>query len=102
MFKIKADPTFAASITIIGQGREQTLDVTFRHMPRADYLALLDQVKDGELSASDALLKLLDGWNADEKLSKASLDLLQEHQPGAEVAILQAYGQALAVARKGN
>ncbi|GAP66829.1 hypothetical protein MBSD_n2144 [Mizugakiibacter sediminis] len=102
MFSIKANPTFDAAITIIGQGREQQLNVTFKHKPRTEYLALLDKIGKGETSVADALLALLDKWDADADLSAKSLALLQEQQPGADWAILQAYGEALVVARKGN
>lgn len=102
MFKIAANPTFDAALTIVGQGREQKLNVTFKHKPRAEYLALLESVGKGETPVSDALLSLLAKWDADAELSAESLALLQEEQPGADWAILSAYGEALAVARKGN
>lgn len=102
MFKIKADPTFDASLTIVGQGREQQLNVTFKHMARTDYLAMLDKVGKGKMAAPDALLSILAKWDADADLSAKSIALLQEQQPGADWAILSAYGEALAVARKGN
>ena len=34
MFQIKQNPTFDANITFTGQGREQTLAVTFKAKPR--------------------------------------------------------------------
>lgn len=102
MFTIKANPTFDASLTIVGQGREQKLNVTFRHMARADYLSLLENVSKGDTTVSEALIALIEKWDADADLSAASIALLQEQQPGADWAILSAYGEALAVARKGN
>lgn len=102
MFQIKSNPTFDATLTIVGQGREQQLNVTFKHKPRKDYLALLEKVGKGETPVSDALLSLLAKWDADGDLSAKSIELLQEEQPGADWAILSGYGEALAVARKGN
>jgi hypothetical protein len=102
MFKLKADPTFNASLTIVGQGREQKLNVTFRHRSRAEYLAMLDKLSKGEIDAADALLDILEKWDADADLTRENILLLQENQPGADLAILQGYGEALAVARKGN
>ena len=102
MFQIKAEPTFDASLTIVGQGREQKLNVTFKHKTRAYYLAMLEKVSKGELKPTDALLSIIDKWDADAELSAKSLVLLQEQQPGADWAILSGYGDALAVARKGN
>ncbi len=102
MFKIKADPTFDANIVIVGQGREQTMNVTFKHMLRDDYSALLQKVADGKMDSADAILKLVEKWDADAELSKANVKLLCEHQPGADWAIITGYSEALTVARKGN
>lgn len=101
-FKIKADPTFEASLTLVGQGREQTLKVTFNHMLRSEYLGLLDQIREGKADTADALLKVIHGWDADSPPTKETFALLQDQQPGADWAILTGYGDALAVARKGN
>lgn len=102
MFKIKSDPTFEANIVIVGQGREQTLVVTFKHMPRSDYSDLLQKTADGKLASEELVLKLVEKWNADAELSKANIKLLCDQQPGADWAIITAYSEALAVARKGN
>jgi hypothetical protein len=101
MFKIEANPTFEACLTIVGQGREQQLNVTFKHKTRAAYLELLENVGKGDVSVPDALLSLIDKWDADADLSAKSIELLQENQPGADWAILSGYGEALAVSRKG-
>lgn len=102
MFTIKANPMFDASLTIVGQGREQKLNVTFRHKSRADHIAMLEQLSTGELKPTQAILDIVEKWDADADLSAESVELLQQEQPGAEWAILTAYGEALAVARKGN
>ncbi|HUX23226.1 MAG TPA: phage tail assembly chaperone [Burkholderiales bacterium] len=102
MFKIKADPTFDATLTIIGQGREQQLNVTFKHKTRGEYQSMLQKIADGKLDAADALLQLVAKWDADGELSKANIKLLQDEQPGSDWAIITGYGEALAVARKGN
>lgn len=102
MFKIAAEPTFDAGLTIVGQGREQKLNVTYRHKPRADYLALLEAVSKGDKTVSAAILEVVAKWDADAELSAKSIELLQDQQPGADWAILSGYGEALAVARKGN
>lgn len=101
-FQIKANPTFPASLTIVGQGREQKLNVVFRHKTRTEYADLLKSLADGELDAAGLVLALLESWDADAPLDQSGLDLLQEHQPGADFAIISAYGEALAVARKKN
>lgn len=101
MFKIKADPTFPGSIKIVSMGREQTLNVTFRAKTRTEYLALLDTARDdgGEV---DMFLSIVEKWDADMPLDKASAQVLNDHQPGALWHVITAYGEALLAARKGN
>lgn len=101
-FKIKADPTFDTTLTIVGQGREQKLALTYRHKTRSEYAELLKQVSEGKLDIVDAVLALVEKWDADAPLNAESVKLLQEQQPGAEWAIVSEYSNALAVARKGN
>lgn len=102
MFKIAAEPTFDASLTITGQGREQVMNVTFKHKSRSEYLAMLEALRDGSLDVPAALLSILEKWDADEKLSAASIAKLQDSQPGIDWAIITGYGDALMVNRKGN
>lgn len=102
MFKIKADPTFDAALTITGQGREQVLNVTFRHKTRSEYGELLQAMAKGELDPLDAILQIVAKWDADAELGKDALKALQDNQPGSDWAIITGYGEALTVARKGN
>lgn len=102
MFKIKADPTFDASLTIVGQGREQTLKVTFRHKTRTEYADMLQAMSKGKLDTPSAILQLVEKWEADAELNKENVKALCDHQPGADWAIITGYGEALTVARKGN
>jgi hypothetical protein len=102
MFKIKADPTIDATLTLVGQGREQKLELTFKHLTRSDYLKLLEDVRAEKRKPEAALAGLIDKWNADMDVSADAMKALDEHQPGALMAILNAYGDALVVARKGN
>lgn len=101
-FKIQANPTFEATITLVGQGREQRLKLVFRHMTRTQYRDLLNEVGKEEKSVESAILELIDSWDADAELSIESLRLMDDHQPGAAWSILAGYGEALGVARKGN
>lgn len=102
MFRIKADPTFDANITIVGQGREQTLGVTFRHKTRTEYADILQALAEGKLDVADAILDLVAKWDADVEISKEAIELLQDEQPGSDWAIVTAYSEAITVARKGN
>lgn len=102
MFKIKAPETIPATVNITGQGREQTLKLVFNHMERTAYQQLLDDVAAGKVKTEDALLKMVHSWEADMELSADTIRFLDEQQPGVALAIVVSYGEALAVARKGN
>jgi len=102
MFSIEPNPMFKASLVIVGQGREQTLNVVYRHKPRSEYIALLEKVRAGDVSVTDALLQLLESWDADGPLDADTIAKLQEAQPGVDWAIVSGYSEALTVARKGN
>jgi hypothetical protein len=99
MFKIAQDPTFPGSIEISSMGRSQKLEVTFRAKTRTEYL---DLIKSKDKTGYDVFLELVEKWNADMPLDKASLEKLDDHQPGAVIAVIDAYGDALMAARKGN
>ncbi|HET7592923.1 MAG TPA: phage tail assembly chaperone [Rhodanobacteraceae bacterium] len=102
MFSIEPNPTFKASLVIVGQGREQTLNVVYRHKPRSEYIALLEKVRSGDVPVADALLQLVESWDADAPLEAGTIEKLQEAQPGVDWAIVSGYTEALTVARKGN
>ncbi|HKN46064.1 MAG TPA: phage tail assembly chaperone [Propionibacteriaceae bacterium] len=100
MFKIIPDPTFDATLTLIGQGKEQKLNVTFRHKTKSEYQAMFEAKDDDELAAN--VVSIIEKWDADAPVSVESVKSLLEHQLGAGWAILHGYGEALMVARKGN
>jgi len=102
MFKIKANPTIPARITIVGQGREQQLNVVFRHKTQDERDALAQQVADGKVDTAGLLVDLIESWDADMEVSAGAIAALQQHQPGAAEAILSAYGQAIRVERAKN
>ena len=39
MFQVKAPESFKSTLTIVGHGREQKLNLTYRHLSVADYPA---------------------------------------------------------------
>jgi hypothetical protein len=103
MFQIKQNPTIDVALTITGQGREQTLNLTFKAKTRSEYSTLLGSIDyEKPESAIDLVLALVEKWDADLPLNRESVQLLADHQPGAEWAIVHAYTEALPVARKGN
>ncbi|WP_063588840.1 phage tail assembly chaperone [Achromobacter ruhlandii] len=96
-FIIKGNPVIEAKVTITGQGRTQTLELAFRHKTGDEYRALMAKVEKGKLSTDALLLELIERWNADMPLDEAGLVALRQHQPGADLAIVQAYNRALQV-----
>lgn len=102
MFTIKAPESFEATLTIVGQGREQKLGLTFRHKTKSAYLQMIEDIRDEKLSPADAIVEIVIKWDADVEFSKESVTLLQENQPGSDWAIITGYGDALGVTRKGN
>lgn len=101
-FKIDAEPTFKASLTIVGQGRKQKLELVFRAKPRQAYLDLLNAVSKGETNSEDAVLTLVESWNADAEFNADSLKRLDEQQPQSLWAIIEGYGTALKVELEKN
>lgn len=102
MFKIDSEPTFKASLTIVGQGREQVLNLVYRHKPRSEYLTLLEDLRANKVQVTDAILQLVESWDADGPLDADTITKLQEAQPGVDWAIVSGYTEALTVARKEN
>lgn len=108
MFKIQPEPTFPASLTLVSHGQEQMLELTLRAKPVEEYDALLATIRkakagDATIAAiTDAFLALVESWNADQELSKASVTELNRHRPGAPWRVVEAYGEWVVAARKGN
>lgn len=102
MFHIDPNPTFKASLRLHGQGRTQTLNVVYRHKDRDEFTALLESLSKGDVSAADVVLALVESWDADAPLEPASVERLGKVQPGADMAIIDGYSEALTVARAKN
>lgn len=102
MFKLDAEPTFPATLTIIGQGREQKLSLVFKHKDGDEYSNMLKAISEEKISVEDAILEIVESWEADGALNRENIAKLRKKQPGADWAILTGYADALRVARKGN
>lgn len=105
MFKIAGNPTFDASLTIVGQGREQVLNVTYRHKLHSWYsetLVKLLDTKKSKVEPAAVVLEIVEKWDADVDLTLDNVRALANAQPGADWAIITGFGEALTVARKGN
>lgn len=102
MFKIDAEPRIPASLTIVGQARTQTLKLVYRHRSKGEYASLMERLAKGEIDLVDAVLDVVESWEADGPLDRVTLVRLQEQQPGADFAILNGFGEAIAVERRKN
>ncbi|HCT24621.1 hypothetical protein ABH900_003278 [Stenotrophomonas sp. AN71] len=102
MFQVKAPETFKSTLTIAGHGREQKLNLTYRHLQQAAYADLLQRLAAGEVTPAQAILDVVAEWDADVALDTAGVELALQQQIGLDGAIVGGYVQALQVARKGN
>ena len=102
-FKIKANPTFPATVKIRAPGGEvQELNVVFKHKRKDDVFSFFTEASEKERSDVDCILDLVESWDADEALSKESVSDLIQNYAGASAAIFQAYMTELVTARLGN
>lgn len=102
MFTVKAPETIPATLTITGQGREQKLELVYRAKTRDEYQEQVAKLQKGEVSIAEVIVDLVASWNADVEVDAAGVALIQQEQPGLDLAILLAYGDAHTVNRKGN
>lgn len=108
MFRILPNPTFEASVKLVSHGEVQTLNLTFRAKPADEYQAMLTAIsneKDAKKAAdamADAFVQLVEKWDADMELNRESVLALNNHRPGSVWLIIDAYGEKMIAARKGN
>jgi hypothetical protein len=102
MFEVKAPETIPATLTIKGQGREQKLELVYHTKTRDEYQELVSKLQKGEASVSEVIIELVASWNANVGVDAAGIAEIQQEQPGLDLAILLAYGDAHSVGRKGN
>jgi hypothetical protein len=103
MFKIKANPTFPATVKIRAPGGEvQELPVVFKHMRKDDVKGFFEKSSENNRSDVDCILDLVQSWEADMKLSAESVGELIQNYPTSAHAIFACYMQELIDARLGN
>ena len=102
-------------------GTEGTIEVTYKYRTRAEFGAFIDKLvaatpdapPDEKFSMvalmektagsnADYVLQVLEGWNLDEELSKASVEQLSNEVPAAINAIMETYRVAITEGRLGN
>ncbi len=101
-FNTKPSPTFPGTITITGQGVQQVLNVTFRHKTKTRYGEIFAGLADGTIQPEDAVMEVVEKWDADRELTPQGIRAIMEDLPGFDWAVLTGYGEALTVGRKGN
>lgn len=102
LFRVKANPTFPATvdIPIIG-GEPRPLVLEMRHRRKKDLAAFLESLR--QINQDEAVRQIVAGWhNVDAAFDVDALDdLLQEH-PHAAAEIVSAYVREVAEAKRKN
>ena len=107
-------------------GTKGTIECIFKYRTRSEFGAFVDEMfdksKDAEKDSdeipkqlsmaelmektkdtnADYLLKVLDGWNLDEELSRDTLQQLSDEVPAAVGAMMENYRSAILEGRLGN
>ena len=103
MFKIKANPTFPATVKIRAPGGEvQELPVVFRHKSKVDSQLFFEEAKEKNKTDTDCILDLVESWEDDAELSSDSVNDLQHNYPNPALDIINCYLTELFSARLGN
>lgn len=99
--KLKANPTFTASVGIpIPGGEPAPVVFTFRHRTKAEHEKFVTESK--TLPEVDYVLAVAEGWDLEDAFTRENVELLLEnyHRAGAAIAI--AYTKELLSAKLGN
>lgn len=103
------------------EGGEGAIEVSFRYRTRTEFGAFIDKIsadakdsgeqKDftiaelmGKTRDKNAqyLMDVIDGWNLDEPMTRATVEQLCDELPGAAAEIMEAYRKAIVEGRLGN
>lgn len=104
MLKLKADPTFKASVPIpIPGGDAVPVEFEFKHMTKDALSAFMEKQQKGGGSFDTIAQEVVVGWSGvDEAFSKKALGVLLQNYIGAGMAIATAYATELSKAKTGN
>lgn len=101
-FKLQPKPIFTTDVLIPVPGdAPQKLNVQFLHKRKKDLDAWAESIKEGR-DQGEALLEVMEGWDADGDYSHGSLTNLLEDYPGAGLALQMAYYQESIGAERKN
>lgn len=97
VFKYRTRSEFGAFVDeMFDKAKPVNPDETPKQLSMAE---LMEKTKD---TNADYLLKVLDGWNLDEELSRESLQQLADEVPAAVGAMMETYRAAILEGRLGN
>lgn len=122
IIKLGARPkSFKRVVTFpLVEGGEGAIEVSFRYRTRTEFGKFVDSIVadaqaqgDQQFSMADLmertrdknaayLMDVIDGWNLDEPLTRATVEQLCDELPGAATEIMEAYRKATVEGRLGN
>ena len=107
MLKIIPDPTFKTpvQVTVPGQAKPETLNVTFRYMSRQSALAFFTAAAKDKTSDLDCLKNLItdwDGFDGPFPFTEENLKTLLDNYPAAGFDLLTGYRRQLFESRIKN
>lgn len=104
--KLKADPTFQATVNIpIAGGKPAPVVFTFKHRTRDEHDAFAKDWASEEgvkRPYVDYVLAVAEGWDLDDPFTRENVDLLLQNYHRAGAAIVGAYTTELLLATSGN
>ena len=97
VYKYRTRSEFGAFVDeMVDKAKPANPDETPKQLSMAE---LMEKTKD---TNADYLLKVLDGWNLDDELSRESLQQLADEVPAAVGAMMETYRAAILEGRLGN
>jgi hypothetical protein len=103
MFKIEANPTFSARVSIgVPGGPTADLNCVFRHKTQEQYREFFSEAAVTGRTDAQAIFEIVDSWDADAPLTVDNVARLISNHHGAAWAILDTYARELTQARRGN
>lgn len=105
--KLKADPTFQATVKVPVPGSKEPGEIvfTFKHRTRDEHTAFIEQCRaEASEVASGAgyVLAVAVGWDLEEPFTRENIETFLQHHHQAEAAVAIKYTQELLMAASGN
>lgn len=101
MFKLKAEPTFAAKVAFpVAGGSSVEVELTFKHRTKSE----LDKWLKARKGADDvgSFMDMVQAWELEEDFTRANVEVLIEHHIGVAIATYQVYLDELTKHREKN